>query len=189
MAKEWERLVGSGESARQYKAFECYLGIDPRNRSLPNAWKEFAKVDEKATGDIPSGAFRNWAAEYCWKERAAAYDDHIASVRRKAHEKGIQKEAEKSGIDVERQRTQLADNFENITNTINKYLGGETDFHGDVTLAGISSMLRIQLEIAKYLRETSEPSESRDPVDALSEEDIVERYAAEIRAIEEEKGS
>ena len=45
-----------------------------------------------------------WSNEFAWRERAAAYDDHLASVRREAHEQVIKEEAARQAREVERTR-------------------------------------------------------------------------------------
>ena len=57
---------------------------------------------------IPSGQtlrhVGGWSAAFAWRERAAAYDDHLASVRREAYERAIEEEAARQAREVEKTR-------------------------------------------------------------------------------------
>jgi hypothetical protein len=55
----------------------------------------------------PSDTWSKWSSEFAWRERAAAYDDHLASVRREAFERGIEEEAERQGALAEHNRSLL----------------------------------------------------------------------------------
>ena len=52
----------------------------------------------------PSDTWSGWSTTFAWRERAAAYDDHLASVRREAFERGVEEEAERQGALAERNR-------------------------------------------------------------------------------------
>jgi hypothetical protein len=52
----------------------------------------------------PSDTWAKWSREFAWRERAAAFDDHLASVRREAYERGLEEEAEQQGALAERNR-------------------------------------------------------------------------------------
>jgi len=41
----------------------------------------------------PSDTWSGWSHTFAWRERARAYDDHLASVRREAFERAIEEEA------------------------------------------------------------------------------------------------
>jgi hypothetical protein len=43
-----------------------------------------------------------WSSSFAWRERAAAYDDHLASLRREAYERAIEEEAERQAREVEK---------------------------------------------------------------------------------------
>ena len=45
-----------------------------------------------------------WSSSFAWRERAAAYDDHLASVRREAYERAVEEEAERQALEVEKAR-------------------------------------------------------------------------------------
>ena len=40
----------------------------------------------------PSDSWAKWSRGFAWRERAAAFDDHLASVRRGADERGLEEE-------------------------------------------------------------------------------------------------
>lgn len=171
MGKEWERL--KDETALQYKAFECYLLLDARERTIPHAWRRYCdQVPDHASGENPSAKFRYWASENLWSERAAAYDDHISTKRRAAYEKGIEREAKKQGIDVEKIRKDMEGNFEKIQERVISLLVKAQD--GDITLAGVSNLMRIQLNIAQYLTDETGNKGSGEQIDQLSEEQLAQ---------------
>lgn len=174
-AKPWD--MWPDENERQYKAFECYMEIDPRVRTLPNAWTKYKEIFEEASGDI-SSSFRDWSRKYKWSDRAKAYDQHLATKRRGAYEAGIVKEAKRRGVDVERLRETLGDNFQVIQNTLDELMtrvqNGQIDPE-KITLAGIAGLLRIQLDIAKHLSDDTAGRTPMEELDKMSEEELVKK--------------
>ena len=89
------------ESERAYRAFECFLRLPSGERTLLAAYK--LHVDNPNVGK-PSDTWTKWSHDYAWRERAAAYDDHLASPRRKAYERVIEEEAARQAREVEQIR-------------------------------------------------------------------------------------
>jgi hypothetical protein len=97
----WERL--EYESERAYRAFESFLTLPSGERTLTAAYQHH--VGSPAAK--PSDTWTRWSSSFAWRERAAAYDDHMASKRREAYERGIEEEAERQGALAERNRNRM----------------------------------------------------------------------------------
>jgi hypothetical protein len=52
----------------------------------------------------PSDTWSGWCSAFAWHERAAAFDDHLASLRREAHEQVIKEEAAQQAREIEKTR-------------------------------------------------------------------------------------
>jgi hypothetical protein len=94
----WERL--ENEPERAHRAFECFLSLPSGERTLLEAYRR--RVGNPAAK--PSDTWSGWSNTFAWRERAAAYDDHLASLRREAHEKVIEEEAARQAREVEKAR-------------------------------------------------------------------------------------
>jgi hypothetical protein len=77
----WDRL--ENEPERAYRAFECFLSLPSNERTLLAAYRQHVGNPEAVK---PSDTWSKWASQFAWRERAAAYDDHLASLRREAYE-------------------------------------------------------------------------------------------------------
>jgi len=95
----WDRL--ENESERAYRAFECFLGLPSGERTLLGAYRRHVGNPDAAK---PSDTWSGWSSSFAWRERAAAYDDHLASVRREAYERAVEEEAERQAREVEKAR-------------------------------------------------------------------------------------
>jgi hypothetical protein len=180
------------ETDRQYKAFECFLEIDPRVRTIENAWTKYTEITEDASGHQPSSSFHAWSRKFKWHDRAKAYDQHLATKRRNAREAGIVKEAKRQGVSIEKVREDLAHNFNTIQNTLQKLMGTLNPDEIDpdkITLAGISGMMRVQLQIAQYLSDDSHGKTPEEELDRMSEEELVKRLREGSARDGEEEGT
>ena len=52
----------------------------------------------------PSDTWSGWSSGFAWRERAAAYDDHLASLRREAYEQAVEEEAVRQAREIETAR-------------------------------------------------------------------------------------
>jgi len=95
----WDRL--ENEPERAYRAFESFLSLPSGERTLLGAYRRHVGNPEAAK---PSDTWSGWSSSFAWRERAAAYDDHLASVRRGAYERAVEEEAERQAREVERTR-------------------------------------------------------------------------------------
>src|SRR5215213_8805342 len=98
----WDRL--ENEPERAYRAFESFLNLSSGERTLLEAYRRHVGNPEAAK---PSDTWSGWSSTFAWRERAAAYDDHLAGMRREAYERGIEEEAERQGALAERNRNRF----------------------------------------------------------------------------------
>ena len=98
----WECL--ENEPERAYRAFESYLALPSGERTILEAYRSYVGNPQAVK---PSDTWSRWSSQFAWRERAAAYDDHLASVRRDAFERGIEEEAERQGVLAERTRNRM----------------------------------------------------------------------------------
>src|SRR5829696_1432190 len=95
----WDRL--ENEPDRAYRAFESFLSLPSGERTLLGAYRRHVGNPDAAK---PSDTWSGWSSSFAWRERAAAYDDHLASVRREAYERAVEEEAEKQAREIEKVR-------------------------------------------------------------------------------------
>src|SRR5215211_139512 len=91
----WERL--ENEPERAYRAFECFLSLPSGERTLLRAYRQHVGNPDAVK---PSDTWSGWSSQFAWRERAAAYDDHLASLRREAYERAIEEEAAREAREV-----------------------------------------------------------------------------------------
>jgi hypothetical protein len=94
----WDRL--ETETERAYQAFEVFLRLPSNERTLTAAYQRHVGNPEAR----PSDTWSRWSNTFAWRERAAAYDDHLASLRREAYERVIEEEAERQAREIEKVR-------------------------------------------------------------------------------------
>src|ERR687893_722733 len=95
----WDRL--ENEPERAYRAFESFQGLPGGERTLLEAYRRHVGNPDAAK---PSDTWSGWSSSFAWRERAAAYDDHLASLRREAYERAIEEEAARQAREVEKAR-------------------------------------------------------------------------------------
>jgi hypothetical protein len=95
----WDRL--ENEPERAYRAFESFLSLPSGERTLLGAYRQHVGNPDAVK---PSDTWSRWSSQFAWRERAAAYDDHLASLRREAHEQVIKEQAERQAREVEKMR-------------------------------------------------------------------------------------
>ncbi len=100
----WEQL--SNESPRAYEAYKVYMFMNPAERSLVGAWREWTGNPEAGR---PSPFFEGWARDHAWSERARAHDAYIERIRRRAMEEAIREEAAAQARQVERTRFRFSE--------------------------------------------------------------------------------
>jgi hypothetical protein len=95
----WDRL--ENESERSFRAFESFLALPSGERTLLGAYRQHVGNPDAVK---PSDTWSGWSNTFAWRERAAAYDDHLASLRREAYERAISEEAARQAREVEKAR-------------------------------------------------------------------------------------
>src|SRR5215211_9352823 len=95
----WDRL--ENEPERAYRAFESFLALPSGERTLLAAYRQHVDNPDAAK---PSDTWSGWSSSFAWRERATAYDDHLARLRRDAYERVIEEEAERQAREVEKAR-------------------------------------------------------------------------------------
>src|SRR5829696_3930930 len=95
----WDRL--ENEPERAYRAFETFLSLPSGERTLLGAYRQHVGNPDAAK---PSDTWSGWCSDFAWRERAMAFDDHIASLRREAYEQAISEEAARQAREVEKAR-------------------------------------------------------------------------------------
>jgi hypothetical protein len=95
----WDRL--ENEPDRAYRAFESFLSLPSGERTLLEAYRQHVGNPDAVK---PSDTWSGWSNNFAWRERAAAYDDHLASVRREAYERAVEEEAARQAREVEKAR-------------------------------------------------------------------------------------
>src|SRR5215208_2212579 len=98
----WDRL--ENEPERAYRAFECFLNLPSNERTLLRAYRQHVGNPDAVK---PSDTWSGWSNTFAWRERAAAYDDHLARLRRDAHEQAISEEAARQAREVEKARGRM----------------------------------------------------------------------------------
>ena len=74
----WKR--GRWESANEYQAFRCYLGV-PGRRSFREARKR-AIVMRLRCADSAEATWGAWCGEHSWVKRAKQWDAHVYEMAR-----------------------------------------------------------------------------------------------------------
>jgi hypothetical protein len=95
----WDRL--ENEPERAYRAFETFLSLPSGERTLLGAYRRHVGNPDAVK---PSDTWSGWSSSFAWRERAAAYDDHLASLRREAYERAVEEEAARQALEIERAR-------------------------------------------------------------------------------------
>ncbi len=98
----WDRL--ENEPERAYRAFESFRALPSGERTLLAAYRRHVGNPDAAK---PSDTWSAWSNTFAWRERATAYDDHLARLRREAYERVIEEEAERQAREVEKTRGRM----------------------------------------------------------------------------------
>ena len=170
----WDRL--ENEPERAYRAFEAFLSLPGRERTLTAAYQHHVSNPDAR----PSDTWNRWSNEFAWRERAAAYDDHLARVRREAYERVIEEEAERQAREVEKTRGRLNELMTVAYHRAMEALEDEDWVRSNLRSSDVIQIMRLHLEAVKAL-EVEEPSAEDD----WTEEDEA-RMDDILKEIEEE---
>ena len=169
----WDRL--ENEPERAYRAFECYLRLPGDGRTVVEAYR--AHVGNEGAVK-PSDTWVRWSTDFAWRERAAAYDDHLASLRREAYERAIEEEAARQAREVEKIRGQCNELLTLAHVRAMEFL--EALDVSEMRMSEAIQFIRLQMDFAKTFAVEPEP---RNEDDWTEEDDAeLERIAKEIKA-------
>jgi hypothetical protein len=159
----WDRL--ENEPERAYHAFESFLSLPIGERTLLEAYRRHV---DNADAVKPSDTWSGWSNTFAWRERAAAYDDHLASLRRDAYEQALSEEVGRQAREVEKARGRMN---ELLTLGYVRAMDWLEDAQlSDLRFQDVSNIIRLHMD---YLKAFSvEPDSSHD--DDWTEEDDAE---------------
>jgi hypothetical protein len=174
----WDRL--ENEPTRAFHAFESFLSLPSGERTLLEAYRRHVGNPDAAK---PSDTWSRWSSQFAWRERAAAYDDRLASMRREAFKRGIEEEAERQGVLAERNRNRFNElmtvGYEAAMRSLEEMVE-----EGGMRPADAIQITRLHFEAVKAFGVTNEAKDD----DAWTEEDDDE-FADLIKEVDEEEDS
>jgi hypothetical protein len=169
----WDRL--ENEPERAYRAFECFLSLPSGERTLLAAYRQHVGNPDAVK---PSDTWSRWSSRFAWRERAAVYDDHLASVRREAHARAISEEAARQAREVEKARGRM-----NELLTLGYVRAMEWLEEMDVSQMRMSDAIQVARLHIDYLKTFPVQPEPSSEDDWTEEDDAeLERIAKEIKA-------
>jgi len=157
----WDRL--ENESERAYRAFECFLSLPSGERTLLEAYRRHVGNPDAAK---PSDTWSGWSSSFAWRERAAAYDDHLASVRREAYERAVEEEAARQAREVEKARGRTNELMTLSYERAVEWL--ENAQPSDLRAQDVLAIMRLHMDYVKAFGVEQEP---RDEDDWTEEDD------------------
>jgi hypothetical protein len=169
------------EPGNAYTAFERFISLDPRERSVLAAYRSHAA---NPLASKVSDTFGGWSRTYAWAERAIAYDLHLASIRREAHERAVQEEAERYARLVERSRYELMEELTGLHDGTMEFLENLDWSSPNVRLRDVIQVVKLRVEAVS--RFEAELPEKRGG-GAEWTEDELEFVEGIVRGIEAER--
>jgi hypothetical protein len=169
----WDRL--ENEPERAYRAFESFLSLSSGERTLLAAYRQHVGNPDAVK---PSDTWSGWCNDFAWRERAAAYDDHLTSLRRDAYERAIEEEAGWQAREVEKARYRCN---ELLTLGYERAIAFLEDAQpSDLRFQDVSNVIRLHMDYLKAFAVQPEPSHDDD----WTEEDDaeLERIAKRVKA-------
>jgi hypothetical protein len=169
----WDRL--DNEPERAYRAFECFLSLPSGERTLLEAYRQHVGNPDAVK---PSDTWSGWSSSFAWRERAAAYDDHLASLRREAYERAIEEEAGRQAREVEKARGRM-----NELLTLGYERAMELLDEMDVSQMRMSDAIQVARLHLDYLKTFPLQPEPRNEDDWTEEDGAeLERIAKRVKA-------
>jgi len=169
----WDRL--ENEPERAYRAFECFLSLPSGERTLLGAYRQHVGNPEAVK---PSDTWSGWCSDFAWRERAVAYDDHLASVRREAYERAIEEEAARQASEAEKVRGNLNELLM-IAHVKTMDWLEELDV-SQIRMSDVIQVVRLQMDFAKTFAVEPEPSYDDDWTE--EDDEFIEKIARDIKA-------
>ena len=168
------------------------MSLPGGERTLLEAYRRHVGNPEAAK---PSDTWSGWSNAFAWRERAAAYDDHLASVRREAYERAVQEEAARQALEVEMARgrynelmtlgyeravewlenAQPSDlRAQDVIQIIRLYMDAEKAFGVQEPSTEAEWTEEDEAEVADIIKEVNELEDPEDPDGFSNEEDAGE---------------
>ena len=164
----WDRL--ENESERAYRAFEVFLRLPSSERTLTAAYQHHVSNPDAR----PSDTWNRWSNEFAWRERAAAYDDHLSSVRREAHEQVIKEEAAQQAREVEKVRGRFNELLTGAFMLAMEALEDKDWVRDNLRSSDVLNITRLHLDALKALEVDRDPRDIDDWDEAALEEIVKE---------------
>lgn len=161
----WDRL--ENEPERAYRAFEVFLSLPSGDRTLLEAYRRHVGNPHAVK---PSDTWNRWSSEFAWRERAVAYDDHLASMRRKAFERVLEEEAERQAREVEKTRYRMNELMTVAYDRAMEALEDESWVSSNLRASDVMQIIRLHMDAVKAFEVTEKPREE----DTWTEEDDAE---------------
>jgi hypothetical protein len=169
----WNRL--ENEPERAYRAFECFLSLPSGERTLLAAYRRHVDNPDAAK---PSDTWSGWSSSFAWRERAAAYDDHLASVRREAYERAVEEEAARQALEVEKARGRTNELMTLSYERAVEWL--ENAQPSDLRAQDVLAIMRLHMDYVKAFGVEQEPKDEDDWTE--EDEADIERIIREVEA-------
>jgi hypothetical protein len=169
----WDRL--QHESTTAFSAFEAFLSLPTSERTLLGAYRQHVGNPEAVKA---SDTWARWSRDFAWRERAAAYEDHLASLRREAYERAMEEEAGRQAREVEKARYRCN---ELLTLGYERAMEWLEDMDASqMRMSDTIQVARLQMDFLKAFGVEPEPSHDDD----WTEEDDaeLERIAKRVKA-------
>jgi len=167
----WDRL--QNEPERAYRAFESFLALPGGKRTLLEAYRQH--VGNPDAGK-PSDTWSGWSNTFAWRERAAAYEDHLAGLRRDAYERVIEEEAERQAREIEKTRYRYNELMTLAYMQAMEWL--ENAQPSDFRSQDVMQIIKLHMDAVKAFEATERPTDE----DRWTEEDEreIDRIVREI---------
>ena len=150
----WDRL--ENEPERAYMAFQSFLSLPSGERTIVEAYRSHVGNPEAVK---PSDTWVRWSREYAWAERVAARDDHMASKRREAFERGLEEEAERQGTLAERTRGRKNELMTVAYEKAMEALEDESWVNANLRAQDVIGIIKLHIEEVKAFEVMQEPKE------------------------------
>ena len=175
----WDRL--ENEPERAYRAFESFLNLPSGERTLLEAYRQHVGNPEAVK---PSDTWSGWSNSFAWRERAAAYDDHLASLRREVHEQVIKEEAKRQAREIKKTRGRMNELMTLAYHRAMECLEDEDWVSSNLRSSDVLSIARLHLDALKAFEVDRESTDEDDwseedeaRIDEIIEEIEARRYA------------
>jgi hypothetical protein len=153
----WDRL--ENEPERAYRAFESFLSLPSSERTLLEAYRQHVGNPDAVK---PSDTWSRWCSDFAWRERAAAYDDHLASLRREAYERAIEEEAARQAREIEKMRGRYNELMTMAYHRAMECLEDEDWVRGNLRSSDVLNITRLHLDALKAFEVDRESKDEDD---------------------------